>query len=212
MSADLAQRWSPVASSAATMPWATASGMVIRPMDRHDVSAVMGINQLATGQVERFDRGFFESLLACSPDSCLVVADDTLCPPGGRGLVVGYLVGLTSCGASSDKALSLAHRLGWDVSEDTTRLFLWQLAVSPSHRRRGVASLMLDAATDLTGAGLVSASIPVGRPGVTRLMESFALRHDADHASEDFLMSEHQSQGRYVVRCDEQWHSWRMPA
>ncbi|WP_218126732.1 diaminobutyrate acetyltransferase [Glycomyces sambucus] len=73
-------------------------------------------------------------------------------------------------------------------------LFVWQVAVGPDHRRRGLASRMLGHLAETVraeGVRFVEATVTPGNKASMHLFESFAKRSGSD-LTRDVLFSEHE--------------------
>ncbi|GAA4919524.1 L-2,4-diaminobutyric acid acetyltransferase [Stackebrandtia albiflava] len=96
---------------------------------------------------------------------------------------------------------------GYRRPADDHVLFVWQVAVSPSHRRQGLARRMLDHLTDRTiphGVDHVEATVTPGNLPSTRLFTSFAAAREATLTrdalfSEEMLGSGHEPEFRFLI-------------
>ena len=86
-------------------------------------------------------------------------------------------------------------------------LFIWQVAVSPTHRRQGLARRMLDHLVDRLipqGVDLVEATVTPGNLPSTRLFTSFAQARGVELArdelfSEEMLGDGHEAENRFLI-------------
>jgi len=89
--------------------------IALRPATHDDIAAVLTFWTAATAEPSRTDDARgIENLLANSPDALIVAVDE--------GAIVGTVI------------------VGWDGWRGT----LYRLAVAPTHRRRGIATALVD--------------------------------------------------------------------
>ena len=79
--------------------------------------------------------------------------------------------------------------LGYRRPAEPETLFVWQIAVDPSHRGHGLAARLLDAVA--SGARHVEATITADNTASQRLFTSFARRHGADLVCALLLATHH---------------------
>ena len=73
----------------------------------------------------------------------------------------------------------VAYCTGYRRPDDPSALFVWQVAVAPTHRRLGLGRALLDDLVARTGARAVEATVTAGNAGSWRLFTSLADAHEA---------------------------------
>lgn len=83
-----------------------------------------------------------------------------------------------------------AYCTGYLRPDDPGTYFVWQVAVHPDHRRRGLGLRLLDELVDRTGAGALEATVTPGNEASWRLFGRFAEAHGAEMATSPLFAAE----------------------
>jgi L-2,4-diaminobutyric acid acetyltransferase len=162
---------------------ADASGLddiVVRPPTVADGGALWSLAREAGGLDVNSSYAY---LLWCRDFAAtsIVAAATAGSGTGGSGTAGSGVAGAGSAGSGAAEALA-GFVTGYRRPDDPDTLLVWQVAVHPGARGRGVAGRMLDALVDrLRPAGLarVETSVTPGNEASRQMFASFARRHGA---------------------------------
>lgn len=115
-----------------------------------------------------------------------------------------YFGDTTVVAATVDDDTPVGFVTAFRPPDDPDTVFVWQIGVDASHRRRGIAGSLLDELAERSGASHVEATVTPSNTASETLFRRFGDRHGAPVATEELFPAElfppgHEAEVRFRI-------------